>query len=458
MTYSRPQDDIINIDPQKQEDLSNSNESVDGKDSNKSKIINTGSITTVEAFWNICNTIQGLPILSIPYAIQCGGVVSVISLITVACVSCYTSALIVRCLYEKTEDGRLVRVRSSYVDIGKAVWKNGGAQLVLVTQVVELLLICALYPFIVGSILDKLFAHLGVHSRIWILISGLVFLPNIFLANLSQVAWTSLLVVGSAVIIFTSVIAYCLARTWAWKWEALVAFDADRFPEAIMWLVASYFSQPFVAVIEESMGHRKKFSFVLLLSFFAMTLVNLLMGVIATLTFFPRTQEVITSNLPGGVFKNIVALTAAVLSFASFTLPVFTIFKISEQFNKVDVEPKITKGENRSSPFRHILYRMAIVGTVVLFATIPKFLLLVALFGSLVGTTLEVIFPTVFHIKLYYNTMTIWQVIIDVVILAFGMVMAVCGLYFSARTLIGKRSSFKNIIPHLNHCKYNCSV
>lgn len=422
-------------------------------DSDDSKNVQSGSITTREAFWNICNTIQGLPILSIPYVIQCGGLVSIITLIIVACISCYTSALTVKCLYEKTEDGRLIRVRSSFVDVGKAVWKQGGAQLVLVTQLMELILISSLYPLIVGSILDRLFVHLGLHLRIWILVGGVAFLPNICLANLSQVAWTSVVVIGSAVVIFTSFIIYGLAHHKAWRLEALVAFNGDTYPEAVMWLVASYFSQPFVTVIEESMTHRRKFNIILFLSFFVMTLINMLMGVIASLTFFPRTEKVITSNLPDSAFKTIVNLMAAILSFTSFTLPVFTIFEMLEHFYVVDFKAERKSLKCPASLRQTVFYRLLIVGTAVVLATVPKFPHLVAFIGSLTGTSLEVIFPTLFHIKLCHSRMTIWQIIIDAVILTFGIAMVAFGLYFSARTLT-KTSNVMNIPPSLDHGNY----
>ena len=66
-------------------------------------------------FWNICNTIQGLPILVIPYAVRNGGFLAVLALLLVAAASNYTGKTIVRCLYETdSESGERKRVRSSY--------------------------------------------------------------------------------------------------------------------------------------------------------------------------------------------------------------------------------------------------------------------------------------------------------------------------------------------------------
>ena len=72
----------------------------------------TEDLTTVcETFWNICNTIQGLPILAIPYTFKSGGWWSLITLAVVAIASLYTSRVLVKSLYE-IRDGIKVRVRS----------------------------------------------------------------------------------------------------------------------------------------------------------------------------------------------------------------------------------------------------------------------------------------------------------------------------------------------------------
>lgn len=415
---------------------------------NTTEEISEEKITTFEAFWNICNTVQGLPILSIAYVIQCGGIVSLIAIIFVSSASCYTSYLIVSCMYVCDEEGHIMRVRHSFANIGNAVWIKGGGTLVLVTQLVQLYLICSLYPYIVGSVLDALFSNIGISLRGWILLSALSFLPNAFITNLSQVAWTSVVVIVSAGIIFASVLVYCFTHIELWNWSVLITFNDDKFPVAVMWLMSSYLSQPFVAVIEESMSHKTRFGRVLVLSFIGMTLVNISMGVIAALTFFPETKEVITNNLPAGPFKTIVAFTAILLSFASFTLPMFTVFEVLEQFY-VDLTTN-KKIDTRFSS-RRLAYRGFITGLTILLASIPNFSQVVAFIGSITGTCLEVIFPTVFHIKLYYNRMTVQQLVLDVLILVFGIIMLVCGLSFSARTLIfGNSATFSHVPPHLH--------
>ena len=85
--------------------------------------------STFATFWNICNTIQGLPILVIPYAVRNGGYLAILTLLLVAVASNYTGKTIVRCLYETDpQSGKRKRVRNSYADVGDAFLPKIGGQ------------------------------------------------------------------------------------------------------------------------------------------------------------------------------------------------------------------------------------------------------------------------------------------------------------------------------------------
>ena len=260
--------------------------------------------STFATFWNICNTIQGLPILVIPYAVRNGGYLAILTLLLVAAASNYTGKTIVRCLYETdSKSGERKRVRSSYADIGNAFLPKIGGHLVLATQFLELLFVASVYPLLVGRLLSKSFPHIPAPCWFWTLIGGSLFLPNIFLKNLSQVAWTSILTVLSAKVIFITVFAYSLSQFHKWELSSLDHFDASTYPSALGILVASYLSQPFVSLIEGSMRHKEKFNLLMNFSYGIMTLLNVVIGVVAYISFQPNTAEVITNNLPEGSFR-----------------------------------------------------------------------------------------------------------------------------------------------------------
>ena len=143
-------------------------------------------LTTVcETFWNICNTIQGLPILAIPYTFKSGGWYSLITLLIVAITSNYTSNILVKSLYE-VRDGVKVRVRNSYLEIGEAFWKSGGKMLVLIVMVIELVFVSTMYPILVGAMFSKSFPAAGIPVWAWTLIGGIALLPNLSLIHISE--------------------------------------------------------------------------------------------------------------------------------------------------------------------------------------------------------------------------------------------------------------------------------
>ena len=403
-------------------------------------------VSTFATFWNICNTIQGLPILVIPYAVRNGGYLAVLTLLLVAAASNYTGQTIVSCLYEvDSESGKRKRVRSSYADVGNAFLPKIGGHLVLCTQFLELLFVASVYPLLVGRLLAKSFPHVAAPCWLWTLIGGVLFVPNIFLKNLSQVAWTSILTVLSAKVIFITVFAYSLSQFHKWELSSLDHFDASTYPSALGILVASYLSQPFVPLIEGSMRHKEKFNSLMNFSYGTMTLLNVIIGVVAYISFQPNTAEVITNNLPEGSFRRAVNVMAAVLSFTSYTLPMFTIFEIVENSNLPCLPHDF--GKSVLSP-SVIVFRLSLISVSVIFAaSFPAYTYLLAFVGSIAGISLEFIFPPLFHLKIYSEGMSLWNTVLDVAVFVVGISVSLTGAFFSGRSMIYTYSQ-----PIMNRC------
>ena len=73
-------------------------------------------ISSKSAFLNVCNSIQGVAILAMPYVIKGGGWWSVLAMLVVAALSNYTGQILIKCHYEELQDDAtgenvLVRVR-----------------------------------------------------------------------------------------------------------------------------------------------------------------------------------------------------------------------------------------------------------------------------------------------------------------------------------------------------------
>ncbi|CAG9830322.1 unnamed protein product [Diabrotica balteata] len=105
-------------------------------------------INEYQAAWNVTNAIQGMFIVSLPFAVLKGGYWAIAAMIGVAYICCYTGKILVECLYEfDVQTGKQIRVRDSYVAIAKECFgKKYGSKIVSIAQIIELLMTCILFP------------------------------------------------------------------------------------------------------------------------------------------------------------------------------------------------------------------------------------------------------------------------------------------------------------------------
>lgn len=124
-------------------------------------------IDEYQAAWNVTNAIQGMFIVSLPYAVRRGGYWAIIAMVGIAHICCYTGKCLVKCLYEPDpQTGQLVRVRDSYVAIAKVcLGPKTGARLVNVAQMIELLMTCILYVVVCGDLLAGSFPEGALDKR-----------------------------------------------------------------------------------------------------------------------------------------------------------------------------------------------------------------------------------------------------------------------------------------------------
>lgn len=109
----------------------------------------TNAIQVCRRVWRVCvRTLQGMFVVSFPYAVLHGGWWAVFALVIVAYICYHTGLMLVQCLYD--EHG--VRVRSTYRAVAEAVWGPMlGGRIVLTAQLIELLMTCILYIVLTGG-------------------------------------------------------------------------------------------------------------------------------------------------------------------------------------------------------------------------------------------------------------------------------------------------------------------
>ncbi|XP_002169379.1 vesicular inhibitory amino acid transporter [Hydra vulgaris] len=410
-------------------------------------------VTSINAFWNICNSIQGVAILAMPYVIKGGGWWSIVSMVVIASISNYTGQILLDCHYEtlkNQESGEVIRKRTriSYADIGFKVWPWCGKDLILIVQILELLFMATLYPIVATSVFKTL-CPFKISSAIWVLIFGIVILPNIFIRRVSHISFMSTVTVVSASFVFFIVNLYCFTEYKQWDITQLEHFSLSEFVSSCGVIIASYSSQMYLSVIEENMAKPQCIKSVMNAGYAAMTLLKIGIGVIAYITFGKETSQVVTLNLPSGVLLTAVNIVVVLLSLSSYTLPMFTVFEIIEKdsfwiisgdqsndcnnegYAKIPIEKNLKKVN-----MRRIIIRISLVSiTLVMALSVPHFCLVLAFIGSFTGSFLEMIFPCFFQLKLKYDEISNLEKLLDGIIIIFSFLFMGMGTYFSAIAL-----------------------
>ncbi|XP_028843022.1 vesicular inhibitory amino acid transporter-like [Denticeps clupeoides] len=402
-------------------------------------------ITAWEAGWNVTNAIQGMFVLSLPYAILHGGYLGLFLIIFAAAVCCYTGKILIACLYEENEDGELVRVRDSYVDVANACcaprFPALGGRLVNVAQTIELVMTCILYVVVSGNLMRTSFPALPVSQEAWSVVAAAALLPCAFLRSLKAVSRFSLLCTLAHFAITALVVAYCLSRAHDWAWDKVKFYiDVKKFPISIGIVVFSYTSQIFLPSLEGNMQRPADFGCMMDWTHVAACVLKGLFALVAYLTWADATKEVITDNLPGG-FRPVVNLFLVAKALLSYPLPFFAAAEVLEKslFRDGDGDgpcPGCYAPGGRLKPWGLGLRVGLVVFTLLMAVFVPHFALLMGLTGSLTGAGLCFLLPSLFHLRLLWRKLQWHHVFFDVAIFIIGGVCSVSGFVHSVEGLV----------------------
>lgn len=227
-------------------------------------------LTVLDASWNIANAIQGMFVLSLPWAVYHGGFIGVFLIVVTAIVCSYTGRILVDCLYQEKPDPKnpsiikKSRIYGSYQEVAVACLGPHGKTLVNVSQAVELLMICILYVVVSGDLIHTLCPKIS--KFIGSFLVSLVLLPCAGLKNLKTVSRFSCLCSIGQFLVYAVIIWYCLETTadrrgedsqgnlvngWWLAWSQVKFYVEWReFSIGIGAIVFSYTSQFYLPALE----------------------------------------------------------------------------------------------------------------------------------------------------------------------------------------------------------------
>ena len=391
------------------------------------------------AGWNVSNLIQGTGILGVPYAVRQGGWAAVAMIFFVAFLCCHTGKLLIDCMYEKSKKtGIRRRLRVNYPEVAEACHGHKGHVLVGIVQCIEMFGGVIMYVVLLGTVwhdmLKSYIPSLGIKE--WAAINCCVALPSLFIRKMSVVSWFSMVSVFSLMSSLFVLIAICFTQVPNWKLNNIPDFDPQTFPVGFGIIVFSYTAHAVFPSIEGSMKKPEQFNNMLNSSFLLAAGIKAALGTFMVLTYGKSTKEVATVTLSDHkVFSY--AATSLVISNVLLALPL-VMFIVSLTFD--DAFLKYFPYLQRDSKYHWIWLVMTrpLLLSLALFIAIevPHFGLIMGVIGSFTGTCLCFILPCWFHMKLRWDSLKIWEITFEIIIIVFGIIAGGLGFVFSGKSLV----------------------
>ncbi|CAH3152414.1 unnamed protein product, partial [Pocillopora meandrina] len=365
------------------------------------------------------SSIEGTGLLALPYVIAESGLVAIAALIMVPFITYYAGAILIECLYETNNEGERIRVRSNYKELGNACWPRFGGAIVAAVQLIELFMLASLYLVLCASLSSSIFPGIPVSDKIWMIIAATIGFPTIFVQNLSQAAWFSLVSVVALSVAVIAVLAFGIAAHGSkWDFSLILVWNIDDAPISLAIIIFSYICHPVLPGVEESLQNRSQFRKMLALSYtFVAILKIIVFSVCAFLSFSPDIPDVIVNSLPMGFLRVFVNGFLILNVLFSYPFSVITIIHIIEEIFSVD-----------SLPFRcpEIVWFIGIrvftnFLTLLPAISIPHFALFMSFIESLSGSCVVLIFPAVFHLNIQKDNLKLYQITFDILVIFVGV-------------------------------------
>ena len=422
---------LLRSDPTLADKLDEPPESITEEDSAEDEAPTTDKSPLWKAVVNLMSDIEGTGLLALPYVIAQSGLVAIAAMAVVPFIAFYTGTILIDCLYDKNDTGERVRVRSNYKQLGEACSPRFGGTIVSAIQLVDLFLLASLYLVLCASLSTGIFPDLPLSDKVWMLIAAALGLPTLFVKNLSQVAWMSLLSVIALMIAVVSVLAYGIAHESSWTPREILVWNIDEVSVSLAIIIFSYLCHPVLPGVEASMENKSKYRSMLALSYFFVAIVKVVFSVCAFLSFSSHIQDVIVNSLPVGVIRSLVNAFLLLNVFFSYPFRVITIIQTIEE----SVSP-----DSFSCKMPDLIWFIGIrvstnFLTLLPAILIPHFALFMAFISSLTGSAIAFILPVIFHLVIKQHELKLYHYIFDISVLILGFLAAALGLVYSGKSL-----------------------
>ncbi|KAJ4957507.1 hypothetical protein NE237_024618 [Protea cynaroides] len=394
----------------------------------------TGTSSWAQTLGNIIVAIIGTGVLGLPYAFRVAGWLAGALGVTIAAITIYyCMLLLVQCKDKLASDDESDEIHT-YGDLGFKAFGRPGRYLTEFLVVLSQFGGAVAYLIFISQNLLSIFRnhHLSFSSFVFLLVPIEIALS--WIRSLSALAPSS---------IFADV-CNALAMAIVVK-QDLQLFDGLSERKTITSLTALPFAGG-VAVfcyegfgltlaLEASMRERRRFPWVLAISFSGITLVYVLFGFLGYLAYGDQTRDIITLNLPNDWTSKAVKIGLCVGLTFTFPIMMHPIHEIiegrlkkSDWFQNFCHYPS-SGGGGRERFVVYVSRALMVLIAAVVASAVPGFGVFVSIVGSTVSALLSFVLPTTFHLMFCGRSMRSWQRALDLCILGCGLAFATYGTY-----------------------------
>ncbi|KAK7362324.1 hypothetical protein VNO77_04434 [Canavalia gladiata] len=399
---------------------------------NQLEASNSGEHRRGTTFFKTCfnglNSLAGIGILSMPYAISEGGWLSFILLLIFAMICWYTAILLERCMTKHP-------LINSYPDIAEVAFGYRGRAVIAIFIYVELFLIAVELLIIEGDNLEKLFPNMkfkigGLRiegERGFILLASLVILPTTWLRSLGALAYVSF---GG--VLASSILIGCVL--WVGVFDGVgfhqrgVLVNWEGLPTAMSLFAFCYCAHAVMPTICSSMNDRTQFSKVLMVCFVASTIIYGSIAILGYTMFGEELKSQITLNLPTKKISTKIAILTTVIN--PFTKYAVVITPIA---NAIEDKWLLCKRK----PIAILIRTTIVVSSVLMALFIPFFGYIMAFIGAFMSVAISLLFPCLCYLKINKTARRFGlEMVIIIAILVIGTFIGIIGTYLSVKHIV----------------------
>jgi amino acid permease len=428
-----------------------------------------GKSSVSKSIFNVLCALVGGGVLGLSYALRLSGWYGLIMLVMMGFMAMYTAILIGRCIsYDAT--------MKSYADIGMKAFHKPGKIVVFVMQVLSCLGCAIIYLIIAGENMKSMMsaipntAAILSNQKFWSAIAIVVVLPLCYMKSLETFAFMALIGMLLSVIAIVCIIAAIATVNPADVNHNYGNVTFSSFLSGFAIMAFSYAAHPVFPDVQRVMKHPEHFGRVSYISFGTCIVLYILTATLGYYTFGEKTNSSILLNfnnsIPALIAK--ICITSHVLfGYVVYLHPIFFAIerhigaarKNKEKSKELSsstilstIEPPLYNDLDAITEVNNITVTEIAIGNkppsikpakvsrklgfpalrILLRTLVVAFSLAVAvllpffsdLMGFIGGSTLSATFlilPCLFHLKLYWPKIPLWEKVLNFAIVVFGV-------------------------------------